>query len=155
MFVNVELSSYRWLEVRERRGFGKIVRMRRLAVALLGFLASVPASVAEEMPVVGIGAEELHARLQGAEVPMVIDVREPDEFEAGHIGVARLAPLATVTKALEQTPRETEIVLVCRSGRRSGIAYRALAELGFTRLANLEGGMLEWEKLGYPVVKGK
>lgn len=125
-----------------------------LPLLLLLGLIGLPA-LAEEKEMVTTTAKALHQRLGAAGAPLVVDVREADEFEAVHIARARLAPLRTVAKALEQTPKDTEIVLVCRTGRRSGIAYRTLAELGFTRLANLEGGMVAWEKLGLPVVKGR
>lgn len=101
-----------------------------------------------------IEAEALRARLSSEEPqPLVIDVREPDEFETGHIEGALLAPLGNVEQDLESIHREREIVLVCRSGRRSEAAYKALTARGFTGLSHLAGGMLAWEKLGYPVVK--
>ncbi|HEY0592857.1 MAG TPA: rhodanese-like domain-containing protein, partial [Thermoanaerobaculia bacterium] len=54
-------------------------------------------------------------------------------------------------KELEDVPKDREIVLVCRSGNRSGKAQRILAERGYTGLENMEGGMLAWEKHGYPI----
>lgn len=100
-----------------------------------------------------IKPEVVQARLEAAEdAPLIIDVREPSEFEAGHIDGALLAPLGQVENDVDKIAKDREIVLVCRSARRSGLAYQRLAARGFTNLYNMEGGMLAWEKLGFPVV---
>jgi len=85
----------------------------------------------------------------------VVDVREPEEFwgDLGHLPGATLVPLATVASmAHEQKwhPAD-EIVLVCRSGGRSGRAARQLVSLGFQRVINLRGGMLAYSAAGLPV----
>ena len=122
--------------------------MKSLLVALL---LSLPA-LADDIRL--ISPETLQQRLSGKGAkPLVVDVREVEEYQSGHIAGARLAPLAKVEEGLAGVPRDRELVLVCRSGRRSAKAYELLAERGFTRLWNLEGGMLAWEKLGYPVTK--
>lgn len=88
----------------------------------------------------------------GGTVAMV-DVREPHEFtgELGHVAGSRLVPLATVVDAARDWPRDDELVLICRSGNRSGRAAQALAAAGFTRVMNLAGGMLAWNAAGLPV----
>lgn len=116
-------------------------------IFLLFFIAF--ACVADEPAT--ITPEALRDELASKEKPLVVDVREPDEFNAGHIAEALLAPLAKVEQELETVAKDRDIVLVCRSGRRSGIAAQKLAARGYTRLRNMEGGMLAWEKLGYPV----
>ncbi len=85
----------------------------------------------------------------------MVDVREPSEFDAvlGHIEGAELVPLGTVMEAAEAWPKEEELLLVCRSGGRSGQAAGQLARKGFTRLMNLRGGMLAWNEAGLPVVR--
>jgi rhodanese-related sulfurtransferase len=101
-----------------------------------------------------ISAEELNRRLQASgEAPLLVDVREPDEFEEGHIAGAVLAPLADVEQKLNGVPKDREIILVCRSGRRSGIAAERLAARGYTDLTNMQGGMLAWEELEYPTLR--
>ena len=103
-----------------------------------------------------ITAEALHERLQSQdEKPLVIDVREPHEFEAMRIDGARLAPLGSVVADLEDVDKDREIVLVCRTDNRSGKAQKLLAARGYTRLQNMEGGMVAWAKRGFPVVKGR
>ncbi len=85
----------------------------------------------------------------------LVDVREPHEFtgELGHIDGAELVPLATVVAAAQAWDKDTEIVLVCRSGGRSGRAADALARTGFSRLSNMVGGMLRWNDEQRPVVR--
>lgn len=82
-----------------------------------------------------------------------IDVREPAEWTdaLGHIGAARLVPLATVIDAAAGWDRSKTYLLICRSGGRSGRAAAALAQMGFSRLYNLTGGMLAWNEAKLPV----
>ena len=96
-----------------------------------------------------ITAEALHQRLQANEgKPLVVDVREPHEFTQGHIDGAQPAPLGRVVEDLGGVEKDREIVLVCRSGNRSGKAQKLLAERGYTSLRNMEGGMLLWNDEG-------
>ena len=83
----------------------------------------------------------------------LVDVREPHEFtgELGHVPGSRLVPLATVLDAARDWPRDHDLVLICRSGNRSGRAAQALAAAGFTRVMNLAGGMLAWNAAGLPI----
>jgi len=76
----------------------------------------------------------------------IVDVREPDEFtgELGHIAGARLIPLGELPQQLALLDKGKPIVTVCRSGGRSAQAVAILEKAGFTKAANLAGGMLEW-----------
>ncbi len=82
----------------------------------------------------------------------LVDVREPDEFVGplGHIPGAELVPLATLPAAAASWDREAPVLLVCRSGARSGRGAAALAGLGFQNAYNLVGGMLAWEANALP-----
>jgi len=127
-------------------------RMKRKLAVFAFALIACSALAADEVSL--MTAETLRARLAAADgKPLVVDVREVEEFAAGHIAEAQLAPLGNVEESLADIAKDREIVLVCRSGRRSGIAAERLAAKGFTRLWNMEGGMIAWEKLGYPVEK--
>lgn len=86
----------------------------------------------------------------------IIDVREPDEYTGplGHIAGAESVPLATVESAAQSWPRDQKLVMVCRSGARSGKATLALMQMGFDHVVNMRGGMLAWNELGLEVVKG-
>lgn len=86
----------------------------------------------------------------------LVDVREEHEFtgELGRIAGSKLVPLATVTRESMSWDHGDEIVLICRSGGRSGFAARELKALGFPRVINLVGGMLAWNEAKLPVEKG-
>lgn len=91
-----------------------------------------------------LNAEAVHARLEAeGPKPLVVDVREPEEFASGHIAGSLPAPLGGVEETLANVPKDREIILVCRSGRRSGIAHGRLEARGYTNLTNMAGGMLE------------
>lgn len=95
-------------------------------------------------------AAEVRARLPRVRV---VDVREPDEWrgELGHIPGAELVPLATVTSASTGWDKSGELVVVCRSGGRSGRAAALLAQAGFEHVINMRGGMLAWNEARYPI----
>ena len=91
--------------------------------------------------------------MMGRDDVAVIDVREPHEFEAGHVPDAKLIPVATVFARREELPRDKDIVFVCGVAQRSALACEMAAAVGLTRLFNLEGGTEAWVKAGYPVEK--
>jgi rhodanese-related sulfurtransferase len=79
----------------------------------------------------------------------LIDVREPYEFEAGHIDGARHVPLPHLAEFAQTADRERLLVFVCRVGARSGMAADAFRQAGFDAY-NLAGGVLAWERAGLP-----
>lgn len=84
----------------------------------------------------------------------VLDVRTAEEFAAGHLGGARNIAhdqLETLSSALP-ADKNTEIVVYCRSGRRSALAVASLQKLGFTRVLHLAGDYIGWEAAHRPVV---
>jgi rhodanese-related sulfurtransferase len=104
-------------------------------------------------PVPSVDASEFQARLKNGQRPLVIDVRQPDEYRTGHIAGAKLIPLGELSRRMKEIPQNREIVCVCASGSRSSSATRALAQAGFNVL-NLKGGMLGWSRQSLPVKKG-
>ncbi len=88
------------------------------------------------------------------QILQLIDVREPAEYDGplGHIAGARLVPLGTLTGALAPFDRDRPVVTVCRAGGRSAQATLMLQRAGFTKVANLAGGMLQWHAQGLAVV---
>lgn len=96
-----------------------------------------------------ISAEALHNRLRnGGTRPLVIDVREPREFKQGHIPESQLIPLPELGDLASELSRDYQIVLVCRSGRRSTRAAQLLRNKGHRHVCVLQGGMLAWENAG-------
>ncbi len=100
-----------------------------------------------------LNPRELSARLNGDSTPLVIDVRQPDEYKAGHIPGALLIPLNKLDAQIATLPTDREIICVCRSGARSGSAATKLVKRGLNAL-NMSGGMITWQHLGLPVKKG-
>ena len=94
---------------------------------------------------VNITAEEAKEIMDTEEGYVILDVREQDEYDAGHISGAILIPFTQIeAKANEMLPDKDQLILVyCRSGRRSKIAAEALAELGYTNIKEF-GGILDW-----------
>jgi phage shock protein E len=86
---------------------------------------------------------------------LILDVRTPEEFSAGHVPGAVNIPHTEVTQQLEKLAgRENRpIVVYCKSGRRAAIALDVLAKAGFTRLLHLEGDMDGWRAGGFPLEK--
>lgn len=91
-----------------------------------------------------ISAADLHAQMTQGGKPRVIDVREPWEYEEGHIPGCTLKPLGQIQDWHKELNKNDELVLVCRSGSRSAGAYEYLEKQGFTKLKNLSGGMINW-----------
>jgi rhodanese-related sulfurtransferase len=97
---------------------------------------------------------DLRDRLSEGESPMLLDIREPDEYAAMHIPGSLHVPRGILEAAAEwgfdeteprlAGAREREIVVICRSGRRSALAARTLQELGFARVQSLKLGVRGW-----------
>ncbi|HET9011278.1 MAG TPA: rhodanese-like domain-containing protein, partial [Gemmatimonadaceae bacterium] len=87
---------------------------------------------------------ELAARMRAGADFDLIDVREPREWELTHLPGARLVPLGTLADAIPTLDASREIVVMCRSGKRSADAVRQLQAAGFGRVKNLNGGILRW-----------
>ena len=92
-----------------------------------------------------ITAEEAKQIMDSEEGYIILDVREQDEYDTGHIPGAILIPYTQIEeKASEMLPDKDQLILVyCRSGRRSKIAAEALAELGYTNIKEF-GGIIDW-----------
>jgi rhodanese-related sulfurtransferase len=85
---------------------------------------------------------------------VLIDVREPDEYEEIHAEGAVLIPLGEVPERSGEIPPLQDTLLICRSGARSQRAAEYLAALGL-RVANVAGGTLAWAERGLPVRQGR
>jgi rhodanese-related sulfurtransferase len=90
-----------------------------------------------------ITPDELAKQLGAPSAPFVLDVREPAEYQQGHIPGSVLMPLGTLESRLHELPTDRPIVAVCRSGARSGMATGVLRKAGRDAL-NMAGGMNAW-----------
>jgi len=84
---------------------------------------------------------------------VVLDVREPGEYDAGHVLNSKLIPLGKLKERIGELEkfRDKSIVVVCKSGNRSGTACFILGKQGFNQAYNLAGGMQAWQKANLPL----
>ena len=82
-----------------------------------------------------------------------VDVREQNEYDAGHIPGVKLIPLGSVPDRMSEIPKDKTVVAVCHSGNRSGQATDFLRKQGYTNVHNMTGGMTAWSQAGNPVEK--
>jgi phage shock protein E len=131
------------------------------AIALLGCAAlaidvraDAPPAATQAAP--RISQEELLARLDRKDADVVVlDVRTPAEFAAGHVPGARNVSHDQLEGRLAELDgmRDKDVVLYCRSGRRTALAEDVLRKAGFTKLLHLDGDWLAWEAAHRPVEK--
>lgn len=81
----------------------------------------------------------------------LLDVREPDEWHAGHAPHAHHVPMQQIPQQLDSLPKDQQLVVVCRSGGRSAQVTGYLVAHGLSAV-NMAGGMQEWERRGNAVV---
>jgi adenylyltransferase/sulfurtransferase len=87
---------------------------------------------------------ELKARMDRGDAPLIVDVRQPNEFEICRIPGAKLIPLNELPLRIQELDPQQEIVLQCKVGGRSAQATAFLRQKGFTKARNLAGGILAW-----------
>jgi rhodanese-related sulfurtransferase len=89
--------------------------------------------------------------LESGEGVTVLDVREPEEWEEGHIKGAKHLPRGLLElKAADELPdTNARIITHCASGGRGALTARTLGEMGYTNVANMEGGITAWQEKGY------
>ncbi|MBJ7333739.1 MAG: molybdopterin biosynthesis protein MoeB, partial [Thermoleophilia bacterium] len=109
-------------------------------------LAQVKQEIAE------VDANALAGELASATPPVLIDVREPDEYEQGAIADSIHIPRGFLESRIEATApdHDQRIVLTCASGARSAFGAKVLAELGYSNVASLAGGFSGWKQAGNP-----
>ena len=113
------------------------------------FLSSLPPDF-ETIP-----PQNLSAKQNAGESIFVLDVREADEYKAGHIEGAVNIPIRTLAQNLSKLPADkgTPVAVICRSGIRGAYGVMALKLFGYKNVKDVSGGMLAWEKESLPVKK--
>jgi len=96
-------------------------------------------------PLPSLNALELSEKLKNAKRPLVIDVRQPEEYRSGHIIGSKLIPLGELGQRLKELPKDKEIVCVCASGSRSRSATKLLIREGYNAF-DMSGGMMTWAR---------
>jgi rhodanese-related sulfurtransferase len=88
---------------------------------------------------------------------LFVDVREEDELQEMAYAISNIVniPLSQLEKRFSELPKNRELVMVCRRGRRSLIATEFLLSQGFSKVVNMQGGILEWIDAGFPIMSEK
>ncbi|MBI5876272.1 MAG: rhodanese [Chloroflexi bacterium] len=108
---------------------------------------AAPASPAAPAPrVVELPAEELKARIDRGDAPLIVDVREPWEHNIAQLPGATLMPMNTIPARMSELDRDAEIVVYCHHGMRSWNVAAYLAQNGFVNVKNLTGGIDTWAR---------
>ena len=84
----------------------------------------------------------------------IVDCREQNEWDASRAEGMTLMPLDSIAQRMGELDKERPVIVVCRSGRRSLIAAQQLAAAGFTDVKSMNGGLIAWAELGYPLIAG-
>ena len=118
---------------------------------------TVPARPALPAPAAGsvrnVDVATLRADLDRGAVPLLIDVRSPEEFAAGHVASAKNIPLGEVEARLAEFGAADKVVyVICQAGGRSAKVSATLASKGYHPV-NVEGGTGAWKSAGYPVAQ--
>ena len=103
--------------------------------------------------VAATSANALAAQIESGQAPLVLDVRTHDEFAAGHVPGAVLIPHDQLEARIAELGEPRDVVVYCRSGRRSGLVQPLLEARGF-RVSQLEGSWNAWEAAGLPTQVG-
>jgi rhodanese-related sulfurtransferase len=122
--------------------------MKKYALLLSLLLAGTAGAVPKET-----APQELVQRQSAGESVLVIDVRSPEEFAAGHVPGAVNLPHDAITgnEPVLKDWKQKPVVIYCRSGRRASTAAGVLEKQGFTKLEHLAGDMPGWQAQGRPV----
>ncbi len=124
--------------------------MHRLVILFLAL--SLPAFAAEPPVPAADLAAQVAAKDSAKPAPLILDVRTPEEFADGHVPGAVLIPHDQLEARIAELGAPREIVVYCRSGRRSGLAEPILEKNGF-RVHQLEGSWQAWQAAGLPEEK--
>ena len=137
---------------------------RNLLIGLVGVIlvvvvgAVVLSNPAEQAPFQA-NALPMEVSVQDAfslreEGAFILDVRNQDEWDAGHVPGATLIPLPQLESRLAELPQGEDIVVICRSGNRSATARDILLGAGFSSVTSVTGGFNDWVRNGYDVEVG-
>ena len=99
-------------------------------------------------------AQELHARQESKDTPLVIDVRDRAEYKTGHVPGAINIPQKKLARQLDKLVDANSVVLYCYNGKRTRLAEQTLIENGIPNVFHLEGSLMGWRQAGFEVRTG-
>ncbi len=110
---------------------------------------AVPFVVADEAPLAvnqpleeAVSSADFKSLMESKKPILILDVRQTEEYEAGHIKDAISIPLGALPDRVGELPRDKEIIVYCRSGKRSAKAVAFLRSIGYTKAVSLDGGYM-------------
>jgi len=136
-------TSFNELKIRKNSGCpvcGSKPRIKKLVdyEEFCGVREATRADVPETDPLA------LKAMIEGGRPPLLLDVREPPEYELCHLEGAKLIPLAELSRRVSELDKESDIIVYCHVGEQSANATQFLRDSGFKRVRNLKGGIRAW-----------
>jgi phage shock protein E len=129
-----------------------LVLLALLLTACGGVVSAPPAaaeSAASDLP--GTVTVATVAGIHQSEDVFLLDVREQWEYDEGHIPGVYLIPTGQVPARLDEIPTDKTVIVTCRTGNRSAQVTDFLRRQGFTNVHNMAGGIVAWDRAGYPV----
>jgi rhodanese-related sulfurtransferase len=128
---------------------------RRAGLALMAALITASALAGDPVASAPLVSQDTLLARQAKHDPelVVLDVRTPEEFATGHVPGAINVPHDQLAANLGKVPRDKDVVVYCRSGRRSDIATGILIENGYRRVSHLDGDMNAWIENARPLEK--
>lgn len=136
-----------------------------VSLASFAFSQGAPPAMSQQVGAVQkhvrtIGMEEYRKLVENPGAALIVDVREPQEFSAGHVPGAINIPRGRIESQIwdyvgssDQADKERPIILQCQSGKRATLASQTLQELGFTHTTVVLMNLDDWQKVGHPFVK--
>ena len=99
-----------------------------------------------------VSASDVKRMIQGGEKAIYLDVREPNEWNLGHIPKAMHIPRGTLeTKVEQMIPRDANVVIYCAGGNRSALAADTMKQMGYEKVSSMAGGWRSWVEAEGPV----
>jgi rhodanese-related sulfurtransferase len=132
-----------------------VVSMRRVvAWGLLGMATLLLPACSPERALPHVSLEQARAEHESGKV-LMIDIREPQEHATGVAQGVVLLPMSQVAQRVAEIPKQSDqpVLLICNTQNRSRAVTEALQEQGFTNIRYVDGGMSEWTRRGWPMVK--
>jgi len=115
-----------------------------LAVAIIAGTACGAGGPSAKVGYSSISPQDLQAQMDSSEKPVIVDLREPDLYKAGHITGAKNIPFEEFDRRFDELDPQAKIALVCHSGPMGEISGTLLAERGYSKVSNVRGGMAAW-----------
>lgn len=127
---------------------------RRRILALLTIPALLPTGVRAQQSPDAVSLELARAEFDAGRA-VLIDIREPEEHATGVAAGAQLLPMRQLSARVKEIPTDPTrpVFLICRTQNRSAATLKALRAHGYSHVRYVNGGMSEWAKRGWPVVK--